>query len=235
MPMRGSVESGRARVVVLAAAVWLVAVTGTTTLAWVVIDRAGRSIGSTPTAQAGDLGARAARSPSSAPSAPGPATGSGTSPGQPSARPSVTASRSSAPSAAGSTATDSVRAPTTTTSSTGSSSPQQGTSPSRAPTTRPAAPPPTRTPPPVAPPGVQRVAQVPGGEVAVRCAGAAITLRWAQPDDGYSVETGSGGSAELEVTFRSSAGGVERETQVHATCQRGAPVLAVETQSSSGD
>ncbi len=67
----------------------------------------------------------------------------------------------------------------------------------------------------------------------MRCTGASIALRWAQPDDGWSVQTGAGGSAEVEVTFRSTADGVERETQVHAVCQRGAPVLEVETRGSS--
>lgn len=219
--------SGRARVVVLAVAVWLVAVTGTTTLAWVVIDRAGRSIGSTPTPLAADLGPpRAARSPSEpGASTARSATASGTPSGQPPGRPSASASRSASPppSAARLTATGSARAPTTT------------TSPTRQPTSRPAGQPTTRTPPPTAPAGVQRVAHVQGGVVAVRCTAVSIALRWAQPDDGWSVETASSGSAELEVTFRSSAGGVERETQVHAVCQRSEPVLAVETQSSSGD
>jgi len=214
---------------VLAVVVWLVAVTGTTTLAWIVIDRAGRSIGSTPTALAADLGPpRAARSPFSAPSAPGAstarsATASGPSSGQLPARPSVTASRSAPPPGARPPATGSVRWPITT------------TSPTRQPTTRPTGQPTTRTLPPVASAAVQRVVHVQGGVVAVRCTGASIVLRWAQPDDGWSVETGSSGSAELEVSFRSSAGGVEQETQVHAACQSGEPVLAVETQSSSGD
>lgn len=229
MPVSQAVMSRRARVVVLAVAVWLVAVTGTTTLAWLVIDRAGRSIGSTPTAVATGLRAPVPARPSTAAPSAGrsaPRSDAATSAGHEPARTPAATSRSATASTPGPRPTGSepvvpvVPAP-------------GSTSPTRRPTTRPTGEPTTRTPAPTAATAVQRAVHVQGGEAAVRCTGATIALRWAQPDDGWAVETGASGPTEVEVVFRSSADGAERETQVHAVCQRGAPVLEVETRGSS--
>ncbi len=219
--MRSAVGGGRARVVALAVAAWLLTVGGTTTLAWVMIDRAGRVIGSTPTVVSAGS-APAVRTPATTPAQ--------LTPAPPTPAPTTTSAPAPTTSAPGPERTSS--SPTRRTATGPAPSP---TRPSSRPPTRPPTPAPTRTAPAAAPVAVQRVVRVQGGEVAVRCAAGSLALRWAQPDDGWIVETGASGPTEVEVSFRSATAGAEGESQVHASCQRGEPVFAVETHGSSDD
>ena len=70
-----------------------------------------------------------------------------------------------------------------------------------------------------------------GGQVSVRCTGAVITLRIAQPDNGWRVEVGGSGSVKVEVTFQQ--GDAEGGAQAHleAVCSRGTPVFTVDSSS----
>lgn len=65
------------------------------------------------------------------------------------------------------------------------------------------------------------VYSTPGGEIAVTCSGAAITLDSATPADGYQMTVGASGPARVEVAF---AGGSGRYTIVSA-CRDGRPAL----------
>jgi hypothetical protein len=68
---------------------------------------------------------------------------------------------------------------------------------------------------------------VTGGQVSVRCTGASILLRIAQPDNGWRVEVDNAGPDQVHVTFRS---GDEEEgggTQVTAVCAMGTPAFTV--------
>lgn len=63
-----------------------------------------------------------------------------------------------------------------------------------------------------------------GGTVTVACTGASIALRGATPDDGWRLERGSSGPAEVEVTFLSG----QQQVQVQSHCSGGSPVFEVE-------
>ncbi|WP_263729454.1 hypothetical protein [Cellulomonas sp. SG140] len=90
------------------------------------------------------------------------------------------------------------------------------------PTERPLPPPPASAPPrtPVA---VARTWTVPGGTVAASCTGAAISLLYATPLDGWTVEVGAAGPDHLEVELRQSGA----ETKVTAVCGGGVPQQTV--------
>lgn len=85
-------------------------------------------------------------------------------------------------------------------------------------TARPLPPPPAPAPPrtPVA---VARTWTVPGGTVAASCTGSAISLLYATPLDGWTVEVGAAGPDHLEVELRQSG----TETKVTAVCAGGVP------------
>jgi hypothetical protein len=100
-----------------------------------------------------------------------------------------------------------------------------------------AAPVPSAPPGPSATPGSEtpsssttpqdRTVSVTGGQVSVRCTGASILLRIAQPDNGWRVEVDNAGPDQVHVTFRS---GDEEEgggTQVTAVCAMGTPAFTV--------
>ncbi|BDO43006.1 hypothetical protein [Cellulomonas sp. NTE-D12] len=89
-------------------------------------------------------------------------------------------------------------------------------------TARPLPPPPAPAPPrtPVA---VARTWTVPGGTVAASCTGSAISLLYATPLDGWTVEVGAAGPDHLEVELRQSGA----ETKVTAVCAGGVPQQTV--------
>ncbi|OJV59850.1 MAG: hypothetical protein BGO38_13960 [Cellulomonas sp. 73-145] len=113
------------------------------------------------------------------------------------------------------------------------------TSPAATPTTGPATPtsgpvpepsapvtaaPPPRPAPSTAAPApttvpVARTWTVPGGTVAASCTGSAISLLYATPLDGWTVEVGAAGPDHLEVELRQSG----TETKVTAVCVAGVP------------
>lgn len=77
-----------------------------------------------------------------------------------------------------------------------------------------------------------RTVTVVGGQVSVRCIGSDLTLRIAQPDNGWRVELDSSESRDVQVTFKGGDGEASHETQVTATCSAGTPVFKVESNSS---
>lgn len=80
-----------------------------------------------------------------------------------------------------------------------------------------------------------RSANVTGGQVSVRCNGATILLRVAQPENGWRVEVDSSGPQEVDLSFRrglavTGNGDVDalQDTEVKAVCADGAPEITVE-------
>ncbi len=71
---------------------------------------------------------------------------------------------------------------------------------------------------------------VTGGQVTVRCIGAAISLRGATPEGGWSVAAEQRGSVEVRVEFRSGEG----ESKVRAVCEGGVPQITVESDEGGG-
>jgi hypothetical protein len=61
----------------------------------------------------------------------------------------------------------------------------------------------------------------------VRCTGAVITLRIAQPDNGFRVELDSSGPIVVQLAF--SRGDTEAgvQTHVNAVCSAGTPVFSL--------
>jgi len=74
-------------------------------------------------------------------------------------------------------------------------------------------------------PSQQRTWEGSAGSVTVRCSGRRVSLQSASPDDGYGVEVGSRGPAEVEVTFK----GGGREVRVKGTCAAGTPRFSTES------
>jgi len=70
---------------------------------------------------------------------------------------------------------------------------------------------------------------VAGGQVSVRCTGATILLRIAQPDNGWRVEVGASGPEQVAVTFQRGDESPGGETKVGAVCANGAPAITVDT------
>ncbi|KQZ90108.1 hypothetical protein ASD62_13170 [Phycicoccus sp. Root563] len=215
--------SRRTGTVVAAVALWLAIVASTSTVAWIVIDRAGRGAYLTDGArpeltQAGpgttttDVTEGTVSATSSVPLSTSPPTSSAG--GHPStSRPARTTPSHSAP------------APRSTVSSPAATRPRATPHPS--PTPRPTPKPSASSP--VRPQAVDDSVSVTGGSVGVSCRGTTLTLRFATPRNGWSYEL-SRSAAEIEVQFRRTGG--EQESEVHARCSGGAPVF--ETDSSDG-
>lgn len=135
----------------------------------------------------------------------------------------VTAELAAASAAATATATGPATSGTPTPSPTSSAT----SSPTDTPTSSPTAPgtasptPDATAAPPITPPtaDVVRVWDVAGGVVSASCTGQAITLLYATPADGWTVEVGSTGPEHVEVELRSG----ETETKVRAVCVAGVP------------
>ncbi|HZW45710.1 MAG TPA: hypothetical protein VFF32_15235 [Dermatophilaceae bacterium] len=79
-----------------------------------------------------------------------------------------------------------------------------------------------------------RTVTVVGGQVSVRCIGSALTLRIAQPDNGWRVELDRSDSGDVQVTFKGGDHEASQETQVTATCSAGTPAFTVDNKN-SGD
>jgi hypothetical protein len=185
------------------AMIWVVTVAGVSATAWFAIDRAGREIS--------DPGATSLAIP---------LLGSAVVNATPSGVPTGTRA-TPAPSASKATA-----APATTRATTiprSPTSPRGSTSP--APSVN------TRTTPRSSTIPIDRTVHVTGGQVSVRCTGAVITLRIAQPDNGWRVEVGGSGPSTVEVAFQQgdSEGGAQAHVQV--VCSRGTPVFTVDSSS----
>lgn len=74
-----------------------------------------------------------------------------------------------------------------------------------------------------------RTVTVPGGQVSVRCVGDVLTLRVAQPDNGWRAVVDRSDRSEIEVNFGRGSGDTGSKTHVRVTCAGGGPVFAVET------
>jgi hypothetical protein len=73
---------------------------------------------------------------------------------------------------------------------------------------------------PPAPREVARTWAVTGGTVVATCTGSTITLAYATPQDGWTVEVGSSGPEYVEVELHTDAA----ETRLRAACVDGVPV-----------
>ncbi len=189
----------RTRTVVAAMTLWLVIVAGTSTAAWLVIDRAGREVFTT-TEAAGSL--------EPAPTTPPVTTDAPT---------STTPPPRSSPTTGAPKPSSTRPAPRPTTSARSSSTPR--------PTSTPSAPQPSPTPAKTSPPPPATVSDsitVSGGTLGVSCQGSTITLRYVTPRNGWSYELHRE-SRTIEVKFSRQGGGGESE--VHATCSGGRPVF----------
>lgn len=83
---------------------------------------------------------------------------------------------------------------------------------------------------------VARTWTVPGGIVAVSCRGEVITLLYATPSDGWTVEVGGAGPERVEVELHRD----DAETKLSGTCVAGTPEPRIDsdddgTQSGSDD
>lgn len=208
----------RARSVVLGFALWLLVVTNVSALAWVVINNAGRVVVAASTNGSAVVAAPDTSGREADLSQPEPASLPATVP-TPTPTPTATLTR---------TPTSTVSQEPSRSSSTpspvdASPSPRSARVALPAKPSSPAAAP---APPAITPVAeVDRTARVSGGQLGVSCTGARIALRYAQPDDGWSVEVGSSGPEEVEVTFRRT-GGTQDETHSTAHCQGGTPTFA---------
>jgi len=193
---------GKLRSGVGMAMIWLVTVAGVSATAWVAIDRAGREIS--------DPGPTSLALPSLATNAEG--TTPGVVPTSTGATPAPSASRTAGPAATRATAI-----PSSTTSPRGSTSPSQSVD--------------SHTNPVSAATPIDRTIHVTGGQVSVRCTGSVITLRIAQPDNGWRVEVDGSGPETVEVAFQQ--GDTEGAPQAHvkAVCWRGTPVFTIDSSS----
>jgi hypothetical protein len=72
-----------------------------------------------------------------------------------------------------------------------------------------------------------RTVSVTGGQVSVRCIGATILLRIAQPQDGWRVEVGDSARAKVAVSFRRGDEEGWIGTKVTAVCAQGTPAFSV--------
>lgn len=197
---------------------WLVAVASVSGVAWVAIDRAGRGV---TTAQMSVLppvpdGAAVVGTPSEGVPSPTQQT--------PVPPPAAGASR---PPAA---ATGTAGTPSTTGRTAVSPSAAAQPRPSALPSTRmPPSTPTPSTPTPSAATPQDRTAIVPGGQISVRCIGANLTLRAAQPDNGWQAEVDRSGPDKIEVSFRRGTDDTGSETRVTAVCTGGTPTFTVES------
>jgi hypothetical protein len=67
-----------------------------------------------------------------------------------------------------------------------------------------------------------------GGQVSVRCTGATLLLRIAQPDDGWRVEVNESAPDEVEVRFQRVDDNAGSGTRVTAVCSTGTPAFRVD-------
>lgn len=94
--------------------------------------------------------------------------------------------------------------------------------PSTEPTTGPTEPAPTATPDATTPPATSPVVRawtVTGGQVGASCTGGTITLLYATPADGWSVDVKKSGPQEVEAEFELG----DDDTTVRAVCVAGVP------------
>jgi hypothetical protein len=183
------------------AAIWLAAVVGVSATAWVAIDRAGRDITNVNIKTM-------APAPIITPTIPPRLTNT---PLQ-----SATATLSVAPPPAPSPS-----------SSSSPSSPATAPATSSTPTSTPTRPVSRRHVRPPGPTPQDQTITVAGGLVSVRCTGAAIVIRSAQPDFDWRVHVDTPTAGQIVVIFRMGDEESQRTTQVTAVCTKGSPAFTV--------
>lgn len=115
-----------------------------------------------------------------------------------------------------------------------SATPSPTPTPSQAPTSSaPSTPPPdpTTDPAPAPPTAVAATWSVTGGTVAAACTASAISLLYATPQDGWTIEIGSTGPEHLEIELTRA----EQETTVRAVCVDGSPVQTTASESEGAE
>ena len=182
------------------AMIWLVTVAGASATAWVAIDRAGRAI-TEPGATSLAVPYLGPTAESATPSEGATSTG---------ATPAPSASRTTSSATTPATAT-----PRSSTSHQGSTSPSPSGDGQNIPGS-------STTP-------IDRTVSVTGGQVTVRCTGAVITLRIAQPDNGWRVKVEGSGPEKVEMAFQQGDTEGGAETHVKAVCSKGTPVFTVDS------
>ena len=187
------------------AAIWLTAVAGVSATAWVAIDRAGRDITDTSVSAlypvplvTPTLGSEPART-----------AAKGKPPVTP--KPIETPSLTAIPLPWATP--NPIAAPTPPT-------PATTTTPTTTATTA------TTTAPP-APTPVDKTINVTGGLVSVRCTGATIGLRIAQPENDWRVHVDTTHPVQIVVTFQRGEEDSNVSTQVTAVCANGTPTFTV--------
>lgn len=86
---------------------------------------------------------------------------------------------------------------------------------------------PAPSPAPVAPKPQDLTIRVEGGVFTVRCTGADIGLRSAQPQNDWQVHVDTPSSGQIVVSFRTGDEEERRSTKVTAVCTDGTPVFSV--------
>ena len=86
---------------------------------------------------------------------------------------------------------------------------------------------PAPSPAPVAPKPRDLTIRVEGGVFTVRCTGADIGLRSAQPQNDWQVHVDTPSSGQIVVSFRTGDDEERRSTKVTAVCTDGTPVFSV--------
>lgn len=74
---------------------------------------------------------------------------------------------------------------------------------------------------------IDRSFSVAGGQLSVRCSGATILLRIAQPSNGWRVKVSKSDAQAVNLIFENGGEDRELETRVKAFCQNGTPALDV--------
>jgi hypothetical protein len=192
------------------AAIWLVAVAGVSATAWVAIDRAGRDI--TPAAIS------ALPTPLNNPTLGSEPTKTAPKP-KPSATPAPTPDVAPAPTSAPTPTPTQVPVPAPT--------PAPAPAPVAAPTPDASPRAPARPPAPAGPTAIYKTYRVPGGIVTVRCIGASIGLRIAQPENDWRVSVDTSVVGQIAVTFVTGEEDSTTKTLVTAVCTHGAPAFDV--------
>jgi outer membrane biosynthesis protein TonB len=191
---------------------WVALTAVLTTTAWLAVEVVADEVGGS---QQRVLSAAAVASSANAVPQPAPSA-------KPSKTPKPAASPSNGPSKK--PASSPRATPAASPKSSSSSSPKPTASHSAKPTPKPK---PKPSSPPAGGGSVSKTFAVQGGTIAAACSGSAVSLKSAQPQNGWQVEVHDRGPQSLEITFRSG----EKETEARIRCSGGVPVLSTDGES----
>lgn len=118
----------------------------------------------------------------------------------------------------------------TTPAPSASTTPPTSTSTTSTASSTPASPPASSTTATVSSPTPRdKTVMVTGGQVSIRCIGTDVSLRIAQPSDGWRVEVERASAGAVEVRFKRGGEDNETRTNVKAGCPAGNPAFTVTT------